>query len=107
MSIGNMGSIAAASVAGTQEAQKNTGTDRTAVDARNQERRVQSTEKADRAAGVGSSDDASNEADNERDADGRQAWERPKRPGARTPEQNAPQAKDTSGKLGNTLDLNG
>ncbi|MDR3110688.1 MAG: hypothetical protein LBU65_13555 [Planctomycetaceae bacterium] len=80
--------------------------DRAAVDAANHERHSISQEKADRAAGVGSSDEASSET-SDRDADGRRPWERIRRPNHNEAENNEHKSKDVSGQLGKTLDLSG
>lgn len=107
MSIGNAGVAMAASLAGAQQAERNSGaTDRAVADAKNQERHSTSMERADRSAGVGSSDEASTAA-GDRDADGRRPWERIRRPGRAAEEGDEPKSKDTSGQLGQTLDLSG
>lgn len=79
--------------------------DRAMIDARNSERRAESQEKADRAAGVGSADEQS-DATGERDADGRRPWERIRRP---VRNEGEPESKsiDISGKVGNSLDISG
>ncbi len=82
-----------------------TAGDRAMIDAKNHERRAESREKADRAAGVGSSDEQSN-ATGDRDADGRRPWERIRRPG-QPEEEKIARSVDTSGQLGTSLDLNG
>ncbi len=79
--------------------------DRAMIDARNNERRAESREKADRSAGVGSADDQSNAAD-DRDADGRRPWERIRRP-VRAGNESTSGSIDVSGQVGNSLDLSG
>lgn len=112
MSVGPMGGVAG-SVAGSPLAQtKGSEPERAQQDAVAQQRRVESDQKADSAAGIGETDGEDHETA-ERDADGRRPWEPP--PEAKDPEQTEdqsappaqPQSKDATGQSGNLLDLSG
>lgn len=105
MSVGSLAGMVAASFAGSQSAEKNSGNSERAGEARNTERQVESREKADKAAGVGSADEQSDAA-GDRDADGRRPWERIRRPGGRS-EDEPTRSIDASGQLGKSLDLSG
>lgn len=107
MSIGSMGAVAA-SVAGTQLAQaKGTDTERAQHAANVQQRQVQSSAKAEAAAGIGETDGQDHEA-SERDADGRMAWQMPAHQAADESADSPPVLpKDPSGAAGNLLDLSG
>ncbi|MDR3183157.1 MAG: hypothetical protein LBT89_09620 [Planctomycetaceae bacterium] len=78
----------------------------TANDSRASERTTESAERAANAQGVGGDDKESQAASNERDADGRQAWQwnrrQPKRDG-----ETEHKVHDLTGKTGATLDLDG
>ena len=74
MSVGPMGGLAA-SAAGSHLAQsKGSDVDRTQQDSAAQQRRVQTDQKAEMAAGIGEAD-GEDHATGERDADGRRLWE--------------------------------
>ncbi|PQO34394.1 hypothetical protein DTL21_12770 [Bremerella cremea] len=76
MSIGPTGMSFAASVAGSDLAQRNSSdVSQTQQATSNQARVVDSAEKAEKAAGVGDPDESEKISD--RDGDGRRAWERP------------------------------
>ena len=111
MSLGPLGGIIA-SAAGSPLAQtKGSDVERAQQETGSQQRRVETDQKAENAAGIGEADGEDHEAA-DRDADGRRMWEPP--PG------NAPDAleesshpqedrrsKDSSGQSGNLLDLTG
>lgn len=107
MSIGPLNNVAG-SVAGSPMAQTHgSETERTQHETGVQQRRVQSSQKAESAAGVGETDGQDHETD-DRDADGRRPWERSAHKAAG--EQAAPdppRAKDATGQSGNLLDLAG
>jgi len=111
MSVGPMGAVPG-SAAGSPLAQTSgSETERAQHDAGAQQRRIQSDQKAERAAGIGQPDGDDHQT-GERDADGRRPWERP--PGSQSPtsaEQNGgsatPPGQDPTGESGNLLDLTG
>jgi len=111
MSVGPMGAVPG-SVAGSPLAQTSgSETERARHDAGAQQRRIQSDQKAESAAGIGETDGEDHETA-DRDADGRRPWEAPPEPGAaETSDPNAPadppRNKDPSGESGNLLDLTG
>ena len=112
MSIGPSGGVAG-SVAGSPLAQtKGAESERAQQDAGSQQRRIESDQKADSAAGIGETDGEDHETA-DRDADGRRLWEPPPEDGdaEQTEEQSDPsgqrQSKDASGQSGNLLDLSG
>ncbi len=110
MSVVPMGGLLA-SAAGTSLAQsKGSDATRAQQDTAAQERRVQTDQKAESAAGIGQTD-GEDHATGERDADGRRLWEQ--MPGGR---QNEPGdengtgphgCKDPTGQSGSLLDLSG
>ena len=111
MSVGPLGGIGA-SVAGSplQQAQ-GSEVERAGQDATVQQRRVQTDQKAESAAGVGEADGDDHEAE-ERDADGRRLWEEaPKPKGEQAEADDTPlppqRSKDATGESGNLLDLSG
>jgi len=76
MSVGPMGASIASSIAATNLAQRNSSDVAGAQQATSSHaRKVDSTEKAEKAAGVG--DPEESEKTSDRDGDGRRAWERP------------------------------
>ena len=112
MSVGPLGGIAG-SVAGSPLAQtKGAEPERVQQETVAQQRRIDSDQKADAAAGIGETDGEDHETA-ERDADGRRLWEPPAE--AKNTQQAADQAspppqrqsKDTTGQSGNLLDLSG
>ncbi|MDR3234296.1 MAG: hypothetical protein LBT46_11650 [Planctomycetaceae bacterium] len=78
----------------------------TANDVKAHERTAESAERAANAQGVGSDDKESQAASNERDADGRQAWQWNRHNPKRT-EEAEHKVHDLSGQTGVTLDLDG
>jgi hypothetical protein len=112
MSVGPLGGVAG-SVAGSPLAQtKGAEPERAQQDAVAQQRRVDSDQKADDAAGIGQTDGEDHEPA-ERDADGRRPWEPPPEahgtPPAGDPSgpPSPPQSKDATGQRGGLLDLSG
>ena len=115
MSIGPLGGIAG-SLAGSPLAQtKGSETERAEQDVAVQQRRTDSDQKAEAAAGIGQADGEDHETA-ERDADGRRLWEQSSEGNADETEEaaegdaqtpNQPQSKDTTGQSGNLLDLSG
>ena len=112
MSIGPLGGVAG-SVAGSPLAQtKGSEPERAQQDAAGQQRRIESGQKADSAAGIGETDGEDHEAA-DRDADGRRSWEPP--PEATSSDETQQQddqspqrqSKDATGESGNLLDLSG
>ena len=112
MSVGPTGSVAG-SVAGSPLAQtKGSEPERAHQDAVAQQRRIESDQKADAAAGVGETDGEDHET-GERDADGRRPWEQPPPAGQADVTEEQPdgtarrRSKDATGQSGNLLDLSG
>ena len=112
MSVGPLGGLAG-SAAGSPLAQtKGSDVERAQQDAGSQQRRIQTDQKAENAAGIGEADGEDHETA-ERDADGRRLWEEPLQPEASDESEADPgkpdprQSKDTSGQTGNLLDLTG
>jgi hypothetical protein len=84
--------------------------ERTQKDAQAQGRQVDSEERAERAAGIGQTDE--DQESSERDADGRRLWETPGQEDKESKEDDAPHApqrksKDATGQSGTQLDLTG
>jgi hypothetical protein len=85
-------------------------TERVQKDALHQQRQTDSSQQAERAAGIGQTDE--DQQSSERDADGRRFWEAPaKQQEKLATEEAAPtvvrQSKDASGQSGTQLDLTG
>jgi hypothetical protein len=99
-----------ASAAGAPLAQsKGSDVDRAQQDSSAQQRRVQTDQKAESAAGIGEAD-GEDHATGERDADGRRLWEQiPGREGDGSGESGSdePRSKDPTGQSGSLLDLSG
>ena len=105
MSVGPLGGIAA-SAAGSPLAQtKGSETERAQQDAGSQQRRIETDQKAEDAAGIGEADGEDHETA-ERDANGRLAWKLPEEKAAEN-DAPPPQSKDATGQSGNLLDLSG
>lgn len=110
MSVVPLGGLLA-SAAGTSLAQsKGSDVDRTQQDSAAQQRRVQTDQKAESAAGIGETD-GEDHAAGERDADGRRLWEQMPGGSENGPGQdNDPGrhgSKDPTGQSGSLLDLSG
>ncbi len=112
MSIGPLGGVPA-SAAGSPLAQtKGSDVERAEQDTGSQQRRVDTDQKAENAAGIGEADGEDHETA-ERDADGRRLWEEPPQ-GEAADDAEAPsgppqdrRSKDATGQSGNLLDLTG
>ncbi len=109
MSIASLGIIGGlATTAAPQRAQETERAERQSVE---QDRAVETTERAENAAGIGQTEEDSQSSD--RDADGRRLWEKPTRPKkadatpAPVTDSSASLSKDPSGACGNQLDLLG
>jgi len=107
MSIVNFGSAVAAGIAGSAQAQRQTSaTDQASQDAAVAQRKADSTERAVKAAGVGTTEEESQQSSEDRDADGRRAWEwiiKNKSQEGSVRDKSI----DTTGQIGNSLDLSG
>jgi hypothetical protein len=106
MTSGNISYTFAAAAAGIQMSEKQTDSpDKSAQSAKAFERARDSVERAEKAAESGAVRDDSAEA-GDRDADGRSPWQRTLKNKRRD---NPPQerSKDTTGKVGNSLDITG
>jgi hypothetical protein len=108
MSIGPSGIIG--SVAGTPLSQaKGTDNDRLAQETNDQSRVSQSNQQAEKAAGIGETEEDAETGD--RDADGRRLWEVIDAPVDETGElpanRESPRSKDPTGATGNQIDLSG
>lgn len=110
MSVGPMGM--AGSAAGSPLAQRSgSEVNRAQQETADQTRQTQAAEKAEKAAGVGETEQDQETSD--RDADGRRLWEEAPEESAREEEEekeeNASQhaGRDPTGQIGGTLDLNG
>jgi hypothetical protein len=110
MSVGPLGGIAGSAAGSPLSQTKGSEVERARQDANSQQRRVESDQKAESAAGVGETDGENHETE-ERDADGRRAWELPAedKSGESTDEhgQTKSPPKDPTGNSGNLLDLSG
>ena len=111
MSVGPLGSIGASAAGSPLQQAQGSEVERAGQDATSQQRRVQTDQKAESAAGVGEADGDDHEAE-ERDADGRRLWEEASKPEGEPAETDdtplPPQrSKDTTGESGNLLDLSG
>ena len=114
MSVGPLGGLAG-SAAGSPLAQtQGAAVERARQDAAAQERRIQSDEKADAAAGIGKTDGEDHETA-QRDADGRRLWEGPAEENTENaqptrenhPATEPPQGKEATGGGGTHIDLTG
>ncbi len=108
MSVGPMGM--AGSVAASPQAQRGGSvTERAAQDSGNQVRSAKAGEKAEKAAGIGETEEDQGASD--RDADGRKIWEQgPEGASEENVEgthHEQPQSKDPTGQSGTHLDLSG
>jgi type II secretory pathway pseudopilin PulG len=110
MSIASLGIIGGlATTTAPQRAQETDRAERQSVD---QDRTLETAERAENAAGIGQTEEDSQSSD--RDADGRRLWEKPNRPKnsdpATAPAPTEPAShlsKDPTGSCGNELDLLG
>jgi len=110
MSVGPTGGIAASAMGSPLAQTSGSEVERAAQDAAAQSRHVQSSRRADSAAGVGETNGEDHETE-ERDADGRRLWEenatQSDENAQETPAIDDRRAKDPSGQCGNLLDLTG
>jgi len=106
MSLVNFGSAVAAGVVGSAQAQKQTSaTDQAAQDAAIHQRKTDSTQRAVKAAGFNSTEEESQTSE-DRDADGRRAWEWNMK--NKSQQQSVREKSiDPSGQTGNSIDLSG
>ncbi len=106
MTSGNISYTFAAAAAGIQMSEKQGDSpDKLAQTSKAFERARDSVERAEKAAEAGAVRDDSAEA-GDRDADGRTPWQRTLKNKSRDKQQQD-QAKDTTGKVGNSLDITG
>ncbi len=108
MSVGPTGFIG--SFAGTQRAQsQGSDVERARAERANQQRQVTAEKQAEKAAGIGATDEDQGASD--RDADGRKLWEidesAPNSEGDATEKAPQPQNRDATGESGSKLDLSG
>jgi hypothetical protein len=120
MSLGPLGGIASSAAGSPLSQTKGSDAERVQQDTGNQQRRIQTDQKADSAAGIGEADGEDHETA-ERDADGRRLWEPPPQADsadesqadsadesqAASPPDQSRRSKDTTGQSGNLLDLTG
>jgi len=111
MSLGPLGGVAGSGVGSPLAQATGSDVERAQQDTGSQQRRVNSDQKAENAAGIGETDGEDHETA-ERDADGRRLWEEPAKAAGDKPEtETAPnsqrQSKDSTGQSGNLLDLTG
>ncbi|NLS91128.1 MAG: hypothetical protein GXX96_02970 [Planctomycetaceae bacterium] len=110
MSVGPLGGLPASAAGAPLAQSKGSDVDRTQQDSAAQQRRTQTDQKAESAAGIGETD-GEDHATGERDADGRRLWEEMGGPGNGdgSGENGAEQhrSKDPSGQSGSLLDLSG
>jgi hypothetical protein len=98
------------SAAGVPLSQSAGETERTQKESQSQSRQIDVSQRAERAAGIGQTEE--DQESSERDADGRRLWEAPAQQGSETQPENATEAahrqsKDASGQSGTRLDLMG
>ncbi len=110
MSVGPLG--IAGSAAGSPLSQtRGADVEKAAQDTADQSRETQTSQRAEKASGIGETHE--DEQASDRDADGRRPWEaggQPKKPPGDAPPdepQAPPQSKDPTGQKGNQLDLSG
>jgi len=103
--VGNAGYSLAAAAAGTNMAERKGQADQKAQASANAERRVDSRDKAEKAATFSTTEEQATTSD-DRDADGRSPWARIRQ---LSEEQERPQEKslDLTGQIGKSLDLSG
>lgn len=109
MSVGPFAGVAGSAAGSPLSQAQGSDTDRNRQDAGVQQRRAESRQKAESAAGVGETDGEDHETA-DRDADGRRPWERNQRPEHADPSDDgphAPKTKDPTGNSGTRLDLSG
>jgi hypothetical protein len=110
MSMGPLGGITGSAAGAPLSQTKGSETERTQKDAQAQGRQMDAEQLAERAAGIGQTEQ--DQESSERDADGRRPWEAPAKRGKQsaaeeTAEDVPRQSKDATGQCGNQLDLTG
>jgi hypothetical protein len=112
MSVGSLGGIIGSSAGAPRSQTAGSETERLQKDSQSHGRQVDAGQKAERAAGIGHTEQDQESA--ERDADGRRLWEAPaERDKAKAEKQAEPamptarQSKDATGQTGTQLDLTG
>ena len=109
MSMGPLGGVLGSAAGAPLSQSAGSETERSQRDMSAQQRQAATDLSADKAAGIGSTDE--DQASSERDADGRMFWESrehaPHQEGSEDEHHAAKQAKDPSGQSGNSLDLTG
>lgn len=110
MSVGPLGGIVGSAAGAPISQTAGSETERTQRDSSAQQRELNTNERAERAAGIGTTEQ--DQETNERDADGRRPWEettaRQREVAADETEVLPPrQSKDASGQCGHQLDLTG
>ena len=111
MSMGPLGGIIGSAAGAPLSQTAGSETERLQKDSLAQNRQVDADQKAERAAGIGQTEQ--DQESSERDADGRRLWEAPPKPPKPSPEKPAElaaaarQSKDATGQSGTQLDLTG
>jgi len=108
MSVGPMGGVFGSAAGAPLSQTKGSEPERAMRDAVAQQRETDTANQAERAAGIGQTEEDSETS--ERDADGRRPWEFPQRPESEDVDSAGPQgrqSKDVTGVAGNQLDLTG
>jgi hypothetical protein len=98
------------SAAGVPLSQSAGETERTQKESQSQSRQIDVSQRAERAAGIGQTEE--DQESSERDADGRRLWEAPTEQNKNVAQDDAPvdaarQSKDSTGQSGTRLDLTG
>jgi hypothetical protein len=111
MGMGPLGGIIGSTAGAPLSQTGGSETERLQKDSLAQNRQIEADQKAERAAGIGQTEQ--DQESSERDADGRRLWEAPLDPSKSSPEQPAElaaavrQSKDATGQSGTQLDLTG
>ena len=111
MSVGPLGGFGGGVAGSPLQQAQGSEVERAGQDAASQQRRVQTDQKAESAAGIGEADGDDHETE-QRDADGHRLWEEAPEPeGEQAEADDTPlppqQSKDAAGESGNLLDLSG
>ena len=110
MNMGALGGVVGSAAGAPLSQTAGSETERAQKDSVAQHRQVDGSEKAERAAGIGQTEQ--DQESSERDADGRRLWEAPVKSGSDTQsadgsETDFRQSKDATGQSGTQLDLTG
>ena len=106
MSVGALGGLVGSAAGAPLSQSAGSETERSQRDSAVQDRNVQATEKAERAAGIGTTEQ--DQEASERDADGRRLWEAPPDKQSEGDAAHAARkSKDPTGQSGTRLDLTG